>query len=256
MKPITAVIVFFSLMLPSLVLSYGNYVTTREHIIADVNQALAQTILQKASDEITPDTIRVFKSKLKIDKLKETSYISFCTTEPSKISFCSDTMSYKYGAERLHVRAYPNCSRAAVFGMSEQTAPGIMFIISIMWGVFSMIYFRQKDMPATALNCDHNPIMVFGNLSFSCTQSTFYNEKDQVIDFTPMQHAFMKMLITSEHQRMNVDEICDKLWPGKPNAKESLYTLVRRLKPVVENNSNLQIVSSKGGYYSLIIKNS
>lgn len=63
MKPITAVIVFFSLMLPSLVLSYGNYVTTREHIIADVNQALAQTILQKASDEITPDTIRVFKSR-------------------------------------------------------------------------------------------------------------------------------------------------------------------------------------------------
>lgn len=44
MKPITAVIVFFSLMLPSLALSYGNYVTTREHIIADVNQALAQTI--------------------------------------------------------------------------------------------------------------------------------------------------------------------------------------------------------------------
>lgn len=255
MKPITAVLVFFSLMIPSLVISYGNYVTAKEYIIEDVNQALAQTILQKASAEITPDTIKIFKSKLKIDRLKETSYLSMCTAEPSKVTFCSDTMSYKFGEERLHIRAYPNCSKAAVFGMSEQTTPGIMLIISLMWGMFSIIYFHKRNGIEIVPESDTDKIVV-GNMKFSSIQSMFFNEKDEAIDFTPMQHAFMKLLITSEHKRMNIDEICGKLWPGKQNAKESLYTLVKRLKPVVENNSNIQIVSNKGGYYCLTIKNS
>ena len=37
-------------------------------------------------------------------------------------------------------------------------------------------------------------------------------------------------------------------------AKESLYTLVRRLKPIVESNTNLKVVADKGGYYRLSIK--
>lgn len=67
MKPITALIVFFSLMLPSLILSYGNYTTTKEYIIEDVNQALAQTILLKKYDRITADTLKVYRSNLKIE---------------------------------------------------------------------------------------------------------------------------------------------------------------------------------------------
>lgn len=38
-----AITVFFSLMIPSLFLSYGNYTTAKEYIIDDVNQALTQT---------------------------------------------------------------------------------------------------------------------------------------------------------------------------------------------------------------------
>ena len=45
MKPITAITVFFSLMIPSLFLSYGNYTIAKEYIIDDVNQALAQTVV-------------------------------------------------------------------------------------------------------------------------------------------------------------------------------------------------------------------
>lgn len=254
MKQITAIIIFSALMILSLCLSYGNYSATKENIIEDVNQALAKTILQETGAQITTDTLNVFRSKLRIEKLKETSYLSMCTEEPSKIPFCSDTIAYKHGNEILHVRAYPNCSEATVFNMSEQTAPGILFITSLMWGIFSMIYFHRKKRPEIMTACDTNNI-VFGNMTYSCVQSMFFNEKDEAIGFTPMQHAFMEMLITSEHKRMNIDEICNKLWPGKENAKESLYTLVKRLKPVVENNSNIQIVSNKGGHYSLTVRN-
>ncbi len=59
MNPFIAITVFFSLMIPSLFLSYGNYITAKEHIIDDVNQALAQTILYEPSDRITADTLKV-----------------------------------------------------------------------------------------------------------------------------------------------------------------------------------------------------
>lgn len=183
MKPVTAIIVFFSLMIPSLFLSYGNYTAAKEHIIDDVNQALAQTILYKASDRITADTLKVYRSKLQIERLKKTSYLTMCTAEPSKVSFCSDTMSYKYGEERLHVRAYPNCSKAAVFSMSEQTIPGILFTASILWGVFSVVYLNKRK--SLGIDSDNQPI-VFGNLMFSDSRSLFYNENKEVIHFTPM----------------------------------------------------------------------
>lgn len=256
MKSITAIIIYLSCFIPSLLLSFGNYMSTREHIIEDVNQALAQTILQKSCDRITQDTLHVFRSHLKMEQLKETSYLSICTDEPSRISFCSDTMSYRCGVERLHVRAYPNCTRAAVFSMSEQTVPGILFIASLLWGMFSMAYFHRKKDVAVPAGCDGEMSISYGNLHFSESCSQFLNGKDEPVHFTPMQTEFMKMLMASEYKKLPVDEICDALWPGKENAKESLYTLVRRLKPVVESSSNIRIVSDKGGYYTLVIENS
>ena len=254
MKPITAITVFFSLMIPSLFLSYGNYTTAKEHIIDDVNQALAQTILYKQSDRITADTLKVYRSKLKIDQLKKTSYLAMCTEETSNVSFCSDTMTYKCGEERLHVRAYPNCSKAAVFSMSEQTVPSMLFIVSVLWGMFSMFYLNHKKSIYPSLQSDNQSI-VFGDIVFSDSRSLFYNGNNEEIHFTPMQYAFMKILITSECKKVPINEICQKLWPGKDNSKETLYTLVRRLKPVVESNSNVRIISDKGGYYSLKIEN-
>ena len=47
MKPITAIIVFFSLMFPALFLGYNNYAEAKENIIKDVNQALAKTVIYK-----------------------------------------------------------------------------------------------------------------------------------------------------------------------------------------------------------------
>lgn len=58
MKPIVAVIVFFSLMVPSLFLGYANYMTAKENIIEDVNQALVKTVLSSHPERITADTLR------------------------------------------------------------------------------------------------------------------------------------------------------------------------------------------------------
>lgn len=254
MKPIIAIIVFFSLMLPALFLGYVNYATAKENIIEDVNQALAKTVLCKKPDKITIDTLHVFKSNLRISQLKETSYLSLCTGEPSKISFCSDTLSFKTGGERLYIRAYPNCSKATIFGISEQTLPGTLFAISLLWGMLSLVYLHRKDHIVSSVTFD-DQTEAFGNLFYSVSSGQFYDERKKAIYFTPMQLSLMKMLMASESKRLSVDEICHSLWHGKDNAKESLYTLVHRLKPIVESNSNVKIVAEKGGYYVLSIKN-
>ena len=253
MKPIVAIIVFFSLMVPSLFLGYANYVTAKEYIIEDVNRALVKTVLSSNPERITADTLRVFKSNLQINQLKETSYLSLCTDEPSKISFCSDTVSYKTESERLYIRAYPNCSKTMIFSISEQTLPSTLLAMSVLWGMFSLIYLRRKkDMKWTT--SPDEPAVLFGNLSFSASSDEFYNERKEKIYFTPMQLSLMKMLVTSEDKRVSVDDICHDLWPGKENAKESLYTLIRRLKPIVESNTNLKIVADKRGFYALSLK--
>ena len=98
-------------------------------------------------------------------------------------------------------------------------------------------------------------VTAFGNLSFSASSCQFYNERKEEIYFTSMQRSFMKMLMESEDKKVSIDDICRNLWPGKENAKETLYTLVRRLKPIVESNTNLKIAADKGGYYRLSPKN-
>ena len=49
-------------------------------------------------------------------------------------------------------------------------------------------------------------------------------------------------------------EICDHLWPKKPDATDTLYTLIKRVKPIIEANSNLKIESDRGKSYTLEIK--
>ena len=95
MKPITAVTIFFSLMLTALIWGYNNYTSAKEDIIEDVNQALAKTVLHEISDKVTADTLKIFKNNLQINKLKETAYLTLCTGETSNVTLCSDSVSFK-----------------------------------------------------------------------------------------------------------------------------------------------------------------
>ena len=204
MKPIVAIIVFFALMVPSLFLGYASYMTAKEYIIEDVNQALAKTVLSSNPERITAHTLRIFKSNLQISQLKRTAYLSLCTDEPSKVSFCSDTVSFKTEHERLYIRAYPNCSRATIFSLSEQTIPSVLLTASMLWGMLSLFYLRWKrkcDM--MAVSAKH--IVLFGNLSFSTSSCQFYNERKEEIYFTSMQRSFMKMLMESEDKKVQVN---------------------------------------------------
>lgn len=167
--------------------------------------------------------------------------------------FCSDTVSFKTGNERLYIRAYPNCSNATIFSLSEQALPATLLAMSMLWAMFSWLCLRRgriETLPAAPAK----QVLALGNLSFSVDDGRFYGERDEEIYFTPMQLSLMRMLMTSEDKRVSVDGLCASLWPKKENARETLYTLVRRLRPILERHSNLRLVAEKGGYYALSIQ--
>ena len=68
---------------------------------------------------------------------------------------------------------------------------------------------------------------------------------------TPMQQQLMEMFFRSPSHLLTKAEICEALWPKKDDASETLYTLIRRLKPVIEQHSKLKIEADRGRAYEL-----
>ena len=64
----------------------------------------------------------------------------------------------------------------------------------------------------------------------------------------------MEMFFRVPSHRLTKTEICEALWPKKEDASETLYTLIRRLKSVVEQHSDLKIEVDRGRAYELKIK--
>ena len=95
---------------------------------------------------------------------------------------------------------------------------------------------------------------VFGGLSYSETEARFFDAEGQHVKLTPMQQQLMEMFFRSPNHALSKTEICDALWPKKEDANETLYTLIRRLKPIIEQHSDLKIEADRGKAYELTIR--
>ena len=93
-----------------------------------------------------------------------------------------------------------------------------------------------------------------GGLTYSETEGLFYAADGGAVQLTPMQHQLMEMFFLSPSHALTKAEICDALWPKKPDASETLYTLIKRLRPIVEEHSNLKIESDRSKAYRLKVK--
>ena len=92
----------------------------------------------------------------------------------------------------------------------------------------------------------------YGGLIY--TNEKFMTAKGEQIRLTPMQHTLREMFMNSENHCLSKQEICDRLWPKKPDASDTLYTLIKRMKPIIEDHSNLKIESDRGKSYTLKLK--
>lgn len=228
MKQQYLVIVLFVLIVASCATSLGSYRATERLVADDMSQALSSALAKQQSDVITQDTIRTFNSNLQIAELR------------GKATIAVDTKGREF-------KAYARCSEATIFSLSDQRLTAVLWSMTLLWAAFCF-YRRRHEMLQMA------GMLQYGGLCFAEAEGTFYDAKGQRIKLTPMQQQLMEMFFRSEAHQLTKTEICDALWPKKPDASETLYTLIRRLKPVIEQHSDLKIESDRGRAYELTIK--
>ena len=221
MKRRHALVVLFALIFSSSMVSLTSYKSTEELVTEDMNQALAKALDEQQSDVISADTIQVFNSHLRMKALRGRVVLAV----NAKREFCPQ----------------PQVSTATILSLSDQRPAVVLWSMALLWGLFCMYQHRRK----AALG-------LYGGLALQ--NGRFVNAKGNEVKLTPMQQHLMEMLWQSSSHQLSKAEICDALWPKKPDASETLYTLIRRLKPIIEEHSNLKIESDRGKSYGLTIK--
>lgn len=215
------VIVLFVLVIASGLVSFTSYKSTEREITDDMRRALAQTLKEQKSDVISADTIQIFNQHLQMASLRGKAILTVDT--------------------RQGFQPQPQCSMATIFLLSEQRPAFILWSLALLWGLFCLWQKRH-----TVLLTGN-----YGGLIFSESDNYFYNIKGTRVKLTPMQQQLMEMFFRSSSHTLTKKEICDALWPKKDDANETLYTLIRRLKPILEQHSRLYIECNRGRAYEL-----
>lgn len=226
-------IVFSFLMLCALCTSINSYRRTEYMIAQDVDQALKQVLVKMPDNVVTTDTIRCYRNCLTIAELKDTAGIAMRTVR-------------RGGRWETKMVAEANCDFMTVFMLSDQRASGVLLFVGIVWIMGSLWYMRRFKSELLLEGISYGGL-VYAN-------DKFMTSNDEQIRLTPMQHTLLEMFMNSEDHSLSKQEICDRLWPKKPDASDTLYTLIRRIKPIIETHSTLKIESDRGKSYSLKLR--
>lgn len=232
MKKLPIIISLFFLM-SALFCSISSYHKTEVRIYQDVNNALKMTQAEMPCDVVSPDTIRCYRNFLTIPELKERACIAMRTTR-------------RDGKQETEMIAQANCDFLTILLLSDQKHSCLLTIIGLLGMFGSLWYMRKHKLGILADGLTYGGIIYANN--------KFMTSKGKPIRLTPMQHTLLEMFMESESHCLSKQEICDRLWPKKPDANDTLYTLIRRIKPIIEENSNLKIESDRGRSYSLEFK--
>lgn len=234
MKPYVVVLVFIALVLSSAVTGVGSYRRTAHAIDQDIHQALSKTLMEKRSDRITADTIRTYRQYITIEELRDRAYLAMKVTR-------------RDGQSCLEMVGSADCSIATIYQMSDQRMSYALMLSAILWMVFC---YRPSSMKEDITVTE--PSIVLGGLSYSATDQCFYHEGNR-IHLTPMQQQLMTMFFEAKDHRLSKQAICEALWPKKEDPSETLYTMIRRVKPIIEEQGRLRIESDRGRAYYLTV---
>ena len=226
---------------------YGSYSHSAQMCERDLNFALSETLKHKKSEAITPDTIRVFRQNLTIDVLKNKSFVAFSVADENSYDgvLKSKAQKWKRGDSEQIYRGYSLCSFWDVVRMSDQRLSLSLLIVGMISAAFSVLVIRRRQ---EALG----DFIFVGDVALSVSDGFFYDKSKKRIAFTPMQRQFMSLLFHADGHEISQHDVCEKLWHGKDNAAESLYTLVRRLRKVLGEATDLSIELERGKGYRLI----
>lgn len=227
------ILIFLFIMASAFCSCMCSYRRAEQRIAEDVNKALELTLSQMPTDVLSTDTIRCYRNLLTIPELKDTACIAMQTVR-------------KNGRHETVIVAEANCNFMTIFMLSDQRTSGILLFIGMLWMIGSLWYMRRYKPELLVQGVSYGGIVFTGK--------QFVNTSGEQIHLTPMQYSLLEMFMNAENHTLSKQEICDRLWPKKPDASDTLYTLIKRTKPIVEANSNLKIESDRGKTYSLGLK--
>ena len=270
------VIVFMVLVGSSAVASVGSYCAAASRIEGDLRQALADTIAAKGSYYAAADTIKSFgrmqavaggsvalrvadadfRRNIGNERLRDDAYLEVRVPGGATVSGCiaadrggrlateAVVLRSADGAPAVVLRGCAGCSRASVLSMSDQRLSLLLFVSALLWAAGCVARRRRVGVA--------QPLApAFGGLRLSAGGTVFLDTAGEPLRLTPMQHRLLAMFFAAEGHRLSHGEICDALWPKKPDASATLYTLIKRLRAVIEQRSSLRIESDRGQAYRL-----
>jgi hypothetical protein len=222
--------VFFMLLSCSVTASVVSYERQLGYIQRDVDNALSETMQQQASDYACADTIRCFRKHIATPEVRDTAYIVVRTVNRGE-------------TEHTVLQANAGCSFATVFSLSDQRLSGLLAALALLWMLLTWRIPHKAEAGEVAA-------VGTAPLTLIASEHVFVSAEGERLHLTPLQQQLMELLQASPSHSLSKQEICNALWPGKPDGSETLYTLVRRLKPTLERH-NLTLVSERGKGYSL-----
>ncbi|MBP7357804.1 MAG: winged helix-turn-helix domain-containing protein [Prevotella sp.] len=276
-------------MILSFCMGAKQYTSTRDSIIANLNSALGKSVKMNAKNWLCRDTIQSYVKLQKSIGKEVTIHTSdriFADALPKEIAkqnpqiqinvlrmdsfrgggisagkiddgyLMSDTIMLVDNSRiydtALSMRGYIYCPFTKVLYMSDMKVPLVFLLLALCFGVLSIVIKRNSK--KTNLPSSQKDIVSFGGLVFCNEDNCIYDISHNRINFTPMEYSLMEMFYKSSSHFLLKKDICDALWPGKDNADESLYTLVRRLKQTLSECCNVKIMAVRGRAYQLEIK--
>ena len=153
---------------------------------------------------------------------------------------------------QLSFQSYAAYTPLGLLALMDKQVPGGLLLVAFFLFFSSFYFFRKKDMAqrkeAVVLG---QASIALGNLQFSPEESNFYRTEGGRLKLTPLQSSLLALFFQAPGHSLNRTDICQALWPGKENADETLNTLVRRLRVMLESHTNLKITTDRGKAYVL-----
>lgn len=251
-----------ALMIASVITCCLSYSNAKQNIADDLNDAMFALANKNSELWTRPDTIAAIRHmhetthkpliyqasdvNFRTPSLKDVTYFTLALVDTksasrgiggNKIASDSIMLMPEHAAEGLaiQVQGFADCSMASILYASDQTLPGILFVLSIL-SMASMLIWKRKE--------TETPDAEFIAISASPSLDG--------IKLTPMQRQLTRMLLEAPGMKVDKRSLCESLWGNKNNAEESLYTLVKRTKNALAK-ANMEIVCNRGDSYELRI---
>ena len=220
MKRIHALLVLLVFAIATVWTTVRDYQRAERQITDDLTHALLMTQAEQPVDWLSTDTIRQFRSHIRQPQLRDVAQLSFLLGGDAVAARGPHTQALALAPDRqVHAYGQASLSTFDVWRMGDHRLSLALSLLTLFWMALSLRLTRRSAAPTVYL--------------------------------TPMQEQLVALLLSAPNRELTKQDICDRLWPGKPDASDTLYTLVRRTKQSLSGRSPLRITSVRGRAYRI-----